>query len=250
MRIRQAVLAARDLEPVLDDLCAVLGVQVCYRDPNVGIFGIKNAVMPIGDAFLEVVSPVQADAAAARYLDRRGGDCGYMVIVQCDDLEADRKRVADLGVRVVWSIDLPEISATHLHPRDVGGAILSLDASRPPESWLWAGREWEAAVRTEVTEAIAGVEIAAEHHAALAKKWSQVLDRPLSPSSKGNLRMALDRDFIDFEKTLAKQGEGLSGLVVKVADRERLLSTARERNLTVRDDAIEICGTRVRLTSS
>jgi hypothetical protein len=248
MRIRQVVLAARDLEPVVENLCSVLGIQVCYRDPNVGIFGLENAVMPLGDAFLEVVSPVKPDAAAARYLERRGGDCGYMVIIQCDDLEADRKRIARLGIRVVWSIDLPVISATHLHPRDVGGAILSLDASRPPESWLWAGTEWESAVRTDVTEAIAGVEIQAEDHAALARKWVEVLDRPLRPGSEGGMRMVLDQGFIDFDKTFAKGGEGLSGLVVKAADRGRVLAVAREKNLPVQDAAIEICGMRVRLT--
>ncbi len=248
MRIRQVVLAARALEPVVEDLCSVLGIQVCYRDPNVGIFGLENAVMPLGDAFLEVVSPVQPDAAAARYLERRGGDRGYMVIIQCDDLEAERKRIARLGIRVVWSIDLPEISATHLHPRDVGGAILSLDASRPPETWLWAGREWESAVRTDVTEAIAGVEIEAEHHAALARQWAEVLDRPLKPGSEGSIRITLDQGFIDFDKTFAKEGEGLSGLVVKTVDRGRVLTAARERNLPVRDNAIEICGTSIRLT--
>ena len=124
MRLRQVVLAARDLAPVEEALCGVLGVEVCYRDPNVDVFGLKNAIMPIGDAFLEVVCPVRADASAARYIERKGGDCGYMAIVQCDDLESDRKRVAEQGIREVWSVDLPEISTTHLHPRDVGGAIL------------------------------------------------------------------------------------------------------------------------------
>ena len=81
MRLRQVVMAARDLDPVVDALCGVLGVEVCFRDPNVGVFGLKNALMPLGDAFLEVVCPVQPDASAARYIARKGGDCGYMVII-------------------------------------------------------------------------------------------------------------------------------------------------------------------------
>ena len=76
MRLRQVVLVARDLEPVERDLCGVLGLEVCFRDPNVGVFGLKNAVMPVGDTFLEVVCPLTSEATAARYLDRRGGDGG------------------------------------------------------------------------------------------------------------------------------------------------------------------------------
>jgi hypothetical protein len=57
MRLRQIALVARDLDTVVQDLCAVLGVEVCFQDPAVAVFGLRNAVMPLGDTFLEVVSP-------------------------------------------------------------------------------------------------------------------------------------------------------------------------------------------------
>ena len=57
MRLRQLALAAHDLEPTLEALCDVLGIEVGFRDPGVGAFGLANGVMPVGDTFLEVVSP-------------------------------------------------------------------------------------------------------------------------------------------------------------------------------------------------
>jgi hypothetical protein len=132
MQVRQVALVARDLDPVVADLCAVFGLEVGFRDPGVAEFGLRNAVLPIGRRFLEVVSPVRADATAARYLDRNGGDGGYMVLVQTADLAADRRRLAALGVRIVWQVTLDDIAAVHLHPRDVGGAIVSLDNRRRP----------------------------------------------------------------------------------------------------------------------
>src|SRR4051812_15771311 len=104
MRIRQVVIAARDLAAVVDDLHAVLGIEVAFRDPGVGVFGLHNAVMPVGDTFLEVVSPVEADTAAGRFIERHGRDGGYMVIVQTEDTDADRARVTQLGIRTVWNI--------------------------------------------------------------------------------------------------------------------------------------------------
>ena len=139
MRIRQIALVARELDPVVDDLCAVLGVEVAFNDPGVAEFGLKNAVMALGDQFLEVVSPFRADASAARYLERRRGDGGYMVILQSDDLDADRTRLARVGARIVWEIAFDDIATIHLHPRDVGGAIVSLDRPLPPASWRWEG---------------------------------------------------------------------------------------------------------------
>ncbi len=75
-RLRQAVLAARDLDAVAGELRAELGLGEPYADPGVGYFGLRNAVFALGDTFLEVVSPVEPDTAAGRLLERHGGDCG------------------------------------------------------------------------------------------------------------------------------------------------------------------------------
>ena len=64
---------------------------------GVGAFGLRNAVFAIGDTFLEVVAPVRDDTTAGRYLERRGGDGGYMALFQVPDVADARRRVADLG---------------------------------------------------------------------------------------------------------------------------------------------------------
>ncbi len=109
MRIRQVALVAHQLEPVVADLCAVLGIEICFRDEGVGAFGLENALMPVGDTLLEVVSPIRSETSAGRYLERRGGDAGYMVLLQSEDLGADRQRLDRLGVRIVWETTLPDI---------------------------------------------------------------------------------------------------------------------------------------------
>ncbi len=247
MRLRQIALVARDLEPVVADLCAVLGIEVAFRDPDVGIFGLRNAVMPLGDTFLEVVSPVTADTTAGRLLDRRGGAGGYMVIIQTEDLDAERERLTALGVRIVWSIDLPDARSIHLHPRDVGGAIVSLDTMVPPASWRWAGPSWQRAARTETVSEITGVEIQGDDPLALAQRWSQVLNRPVARTGGGIVRIVLDRGAIRFVPARDGRGEGVGGIDIAVTDRARVLRHAAERGLLTGDDEIGICGTRIRL---
>jgi Glyoxalase-like domain len=172
VRLRQAVLVAKELDPVADELRRELDLGEPFEDPGVAEFGLRNAVFALGDAFIEIVSPTREGTAAGRHLERHGGDGGYMVIFQVDALEEARKRVDDFGIRVVWQIDLPDISGTHLHPGDMRGAIVSLDRPTPPESWRWGGPDWE---RRAAAGRLAGVTIAVREPEAVAERWSSVL---------------------------------------------------------------------------
>src|SRR5262245_40187268 len=125
VRLRQAVLAASELEPVADELRSALGLGEPFRDPGVGTFGLVNTVFAISDCFIEVISPSQPGTAAGRWLERHEGDGGYMVIFDLEDLDGARARAEAMGVRTVWRLDLADISGTHLHPADTRGAIVS-----------------------------------------------------------------------------------------------------------------------------
>jgi len=247
MRLRQIALVARDLDRVSGDLAEVLGLGAPFADPGVSLFGLRNTVFPVGDTFLEVVSPAKEHTSAGRFLDRRGGDGGYMVIVQSEDRVTDLRRVGDLGIRVVWETELPDISTIHLHPSDVGGAILSLDVAVPPESWRWAGPGWIDRSRTDVTTAIAAVEMQAPDPAALAQRWSRVLDRPAAEAGGGVHSIALDSGSVRFAPDRDGRGPGMAAFDVAVADRSGVLAAARRLGIAAEGDCLEICGTRVHL---
>ena len=177
IRLRQIALIAPDLDPVVDRLRDTLGLEVCFHDPGVAEFGLRNALLLVGDQFLEVLSPIDEDTAVGRLLAKRGGPGGYMVIHEVDDLDARVLRLAQRGVRVVWAGDFPGIRGRHLHPRDVGGAIVSIDEPDPPGSWRWGGPDWAemaAAGPPGAVDAIAGVTIAAADPDALAARWADL----------------------------------------------------------------------------
>ena len=251
MRLRQIALAARDLEKTVADLCAVLDLEVAFRDPGVALFGLANAVLPVGDTFLEVVSPVKPDASAGRLIAKRGGDCGYMAIVQIDDLAAAHARMARENVRVVFEHAHPDghTATIHLHPRDTGGAILSLDVSEPPASWDWAGRDWERHVRRGVVTALAGATLASDGPAALALRWASILERPAAALGGDVFAIALDGATLRFVPARGAS-EGLAGVDLLEAGRgarSAALERARERGLRTEGDAFWVAGTALRL---
>jgi hypothetical protein len=207
VRLRQAVLVASELEPVAGALQSALGLQEPFRDPGVGEFGLTNAVFALGDCFLEVISPARPDTAAGRYLARHGGDGGYMVIFDLEDLEGARARAEQSGVRVVWQIDLPDISGTHLHPADMRGAIVSLDRSRPYGSWRWGGPQWTGKLGSGAPGRLRGVTVAVGDPVSVAARWAHVLDVPLR--EEGNPTLALDGAEVAFTAAGDERAEGL-----------------------------------------
>lgn len=177
VRLRQVVLITRDLSAVTGSLEAELGLAGGYKDEGVGHFGLENRVIAAGDCFIEVLTPLTDQSAGHRYLERRGGDGGYMAIFQFRDREEPRRRAVELGIRIAWQADLDDISGTHLDPRDVPGAIVSLDWADPPESWHWAGPEWQGAAAKAAARpgGITSLEIGVADPETVAAKWAQVL---------------------------------------------------------------------------
>ncbi|MEM7004562.1 MAG: hypothetical protein AAF498_01670 [Pseudomonadota bacterium] len=170
VRLRQLVIVS-DNAGIVDELQDRLGLGDPFVDPGVGEFGLTNAVFAIGDQFLEVVVPMSTSAPAKRFLDH-SGEGGYMAIFQVPDIASARQRVDNLGVRRVWDIDLDDISASHLHPADIGGAIVSIDTPVPAESWRWAGPEWS---QRGVKGGIVGATLSSAMPIELASKWATAL---------------------------------------------------------------------------
>jgi hypothetical protein len=248
LRLRQICLVAPHLEPSVSTMCTVLGTMVSYVDPNVEQYGLVNALMPIGNSFLEVVAPTRDGTAAGRYLDRRGGEGGYMVILDCDDIEPWLAHLPTVGVRVANDLDYPgEYRGLQLHPRDTGGALLEINHSHGG-SWDGpyhpAGPRWKGAPDDE--DRIVAAELQSADPARLAGRWSEVLRRPVRDAAGvptidldlGSLRFVPDRD---------GRGEGLGGIDVKIPRHERAHFAARQKEVSEDDGALMLCGTRVRL---
>jgi hypothetical protein len=207
VRLRQAVLVAAELEPVERALRGALGLGEPFRDPGVREFGLHNAVFAIGDCFLEIVSPLQPDTAAGRYLQRHGGDGGYMVLFDLEDLDAARSRAEQDGVRVVWRIDLPDISGTHLHPADMRGAIVSLDSSRPYGSWRWGGPQWTERTGEGAPGHLTEIAVAVREPAVVARRWGHVLGAPLAQGD--GIALTLDGGTVRFVQAHDARDEGI-----------------------------------------
>jgi catechol 2,3-dioxygenase-like lactoylglutathione lyase family enzyme len=249
MRLRQIALVARDLAAARAEITGVLGLDYAYDDPGVGKYGLCNAVFPVGTTFLEVVSPQARGTTAERLLGKRGGDGGYMVILQVDDLASARARVRDAGARVVDQIDRDGAAFTHIHPKDIGGAILSIDRMIPKERWEWGGPHWTEHVRTDVSVAIVGAELQAEDPGRMASRWAAVLGRS-AEQSEDIWKIKLDEGDIRFVAARDGRGEGLGGFDVMVRSPSDVHRRAQAMGLLDPKGQIMLAGARLRLVGA
>lgn len=254
LRLRQIALVARQLEPVERLLTASLGAEVCYRDTGVARYGLHNALWALGGTFLEVVAPTRADTAAGRYLDRRKGDGGYMFIIDCDDLEVRRSHFRQSGVRIVEDIHRGDAAlwseALHLHPRDTGGCLLSVDRHSGgvdmQGGYRWAGPDWHGQARADVR--ISGAVMQCADPAATAERWGRLTGRGVSAPDGGGLEIRLDNAFARFVPVSDDRGEGLWSVRLACADPAGVMASAQAAGAPIIDaatgTAFEACGVR------
>jgi hypothetical protein len=254
MKLRQVVFVCKDLESNAKELCETLGIDIAYRDPGVGKWGLANVVCPTGHDFLEIVSPTQEGTSAGRYIQRRKGDGGYMVILQVPDAIKERERIAALGVRAVEKKDMAEYKYTHFHPSDTAGVLLSIDQTVAPagtDAKLWwppASKDWLPHSKSNVTNGLGGVEIQAADPDAAAALWSKILNRPV----EGDIIRLDDDGEIRFVPIADDRGPGVSAYDIKTVDRDTVLARARKRHhprphIPSSPTQIELCGCRINL---
>lgn len=226
MDLRQLVIVSREQDLIVNSLCSLFDLNIAFRDPEIIHFGLENSLMAVGRSFLEVISPVQEGTTAERFINRRGGEGGYMIIIQVDSLNKSKKLVTENEVDVVWESTYPEAQAIHLHPKDMGGAILSLDQMNPPSSWKWAGTDWEETINSTQVNTIKGVQIQSANPALMKQKWESVL----GVKNDGN-KILLDSTWIEFIEDNDGRGEGIHSFNIKVKDSESVIKRAEDLNL-------------------
>ena len=237
MRLRQLVIATSEIDLLADSICDLFELKRTFSDPELIVFGLQNVLIPLGDTFLELITPIKENTSAERFLKKRGGDGGYMVIVDSVDLEKERKRLEITELDIVWHENrkFEDIhgQSLHLHPKQVGGAILSIDNMKPASSWLWAGTEWEKDINKSMVSHLSGVNICTPNPDNLLANWERALGRKRSVDGTS---IDLLGSSVNFVKNTQSQSEHVSAFQIHTANRLDLENRAARRGLLINNN--------------
>jgi hypothetical protein len=250
MRLRQICLVAPRLEPLIPDIAAIMGLEVCYRDGNVEKYGLVNALLPVDTILLEVVAPFRDGTAAGRFIGKTGGRGGYMAIFCCDDPDAHGARANAMGVRTANRITHAPYLGVQLHPRDCRAAFIEFNHTDGSDDVLGAyppaGSDWQKHIKKDVTQAITGVEMQSPDPAGLAAHWGGIIGVAVSKGVDGTAELRLPNATFRF---MTGAAEIMSGLDFRVADVAKVCDAAKARGYEVKDNAFFIGGVNFRLAS-
>jgi hypothetical protein len=212
--------------------------------------GVENLIFAAGSDFIEVMFPTRPDGSTVAFMDRRGGDTGYMLVLQTDDIDRYEALAGKEGVRISHKASFPKYSDIHLHPRDCGGALLSMAREMPdnvPDGpWYPAGTAWQETPASSAVSAVVGAEMRSPDPEALARRWGRLLALPVQ-SDDGTWLITLDDGVLRFVRANTDQKEGFYGIDLKVRDRSRVEQGAKAAGIAIEENQLTICGMTVRL---
>lgn len=246
LRLRQICLVAPQLEPAVEQVQRIFGVDVCHRDEAVAKYGLVNALFVFGHQFLEIVAPTRDGTAAGRFLGRSGGRGGYMAIFDTHDPERRQSLVESLGVRIAHVMNVPGFHGIQLHPRDARATMLEFDRSDGNErldgAYWPAGPHWREHQRLDRVAGIPWVDVETPDLNGLAVHWARLIDVPIGVDEDDATVLRFDLGGVRF---LSGTPERLAAVHVEVADPGAVLAVAREEGLTVEAGGFAFCGVRM-----
>jgi len=115
-------IATDDLEELSSLYTELFGAEVAHTET---FDGMQVEFLAVGDAYLELLEPLESEGAIASYLDREGPGIHH-VAVATPDIEASLATASEMGVELIdetpregaWGHDV-----AFLHPRSTGGVL-------------------------------------------------------------------------------------------------------------------------------
>jgi len=104
-----------------------LGMREQHRE-TVEEFGVEAALLEIGGAHVELLTPTNPDSGVAKFLERKGPGMHH-VAYRTDDIEAVLERVRAAGLRLIDEqprTGIQDSRVAFVHPKSTGGVLTEI----------------------------------------------------------------------------------------------------------------------------
>jgi methylmalonyl-CoA/ethylmalonyl-CoA epimerase len=126
-KIEHIALAVADLDAAVKHYADVWGLEVSHRE-RVEDQGVEEAMLPLGESFLQLLGPTGPDTTVGRFVAKRGEGLHH-IAYEVDDLEAALAELKDKGVPLID--EAPRLGGrghmvAFVHPKGNHGLLVEL----------------------------------------------------------------------------------------------------------------------------
>jgi methylmalonyl-CoA epimerase len=125
--IDHVAIAVHDIDAAIAWYADTLGAQVVHREDVVSD-GICEALIKVGDSYIQLLTPTREDSTVAAFLERRGEGLHH-VAYRVVDCAAALEAVKATGARVIDEVPRPGSRSTTIafvHPKTSFGTLIEL----------------------------------------------------------------------------------------------------------------------------
>ena len=126
-KIEHVALAVADLDAAVKHYSEVWGLEVSHRE-RVEDQGVEEAMLPLGESYLQLLGPTGPDTTVGRFVAKRGEGLHH-IAYEVDDLEAALADLKEKGVELIDEV--PRVGGrghmvAFVHPRANHGLLVEL----------------------------------------------------------------------------------------------------------------------------
>lgn len=126
-KVEHIAIAVADIEAAIAHYSGVWGVEVEHRE-RVEDQGVDEAMLPIGDTYLQLLGPTGPDTTVGRFVASKGPGLHH-IAYEVDDLEATLADLKAKGVRLIDEV--PRVGGrghmvAFVHPKANHGLLVEL----------------------------------------------------------------------------------------------------------------------------
>lgn len=134
-KIEHVAIAVSDLDAAVAHYRSVWGLDVTHRE-TVEDQGVEEAMLPLGDSFLQLLAPTGDETTVGKFIARRGEGLHH-IAYEVDDLEGTLEALRSQGVRLID--DKPRRGGrghqvAFVHPQGNHGLLVELIQRAQPKS--------------------------------------------------------------------------------------------------------------------
>lgn len=127
-RIDHVGYAVEDLDAAIDHHERLFGAQVAHRE-IVESDGVSEALLRVGESYIQLLQPTSSASPVARFLERNGGPGVHHVAYGVADVDAALAHLEGEGARLIDERGRPGSRGTtvaFLHPKGALGVLIEL----------------------------------------------------------------------------------------------------------------------------